>query len=330
MGSLPLVLITLLIHLISHQVHANDPQIFVTTALVNFDARIVQAWSGGGGDRWTITNDSNYPFAGREFGAADRWTLKGTQTFGSGYPYGNVDNSTIAGRPFPYGLWPLYWGNNITGSDEYGPALDGIRPGGQLVTIPLKTEDGTFNITEGEMYHIIGDRDSATFMMISLVTSCHVTPAWPSKFDPTSPNSTVKMENVVHYYRASSFALASPGYNNTFAHGNTNTESTESTPITDNMLYSEFHKCLDDVILNALPIMNWPPEPSNTLGDTMGIVFGILGIPILVGIGWVAIGIYALISDYRRNSRNRKIYAQQDREAQLAARKEALKYEQFP
>lgn len=326
MVSLHLRLFTILILSITYQVRANSPLFFVTTALVNFDARVVQGWSGGGGERWTITNDSNYPFAGREFGAADRWTLKGTQAFGSGYPYGNVDNTTIAGRPFPYGLWPLYWGNNMMGSDEYGPALDGVRPGGQLVTIPLKSEDGTYNIAEGEIYHIVGDRDSATYMMISLVTSCHVTPAWPIKFDPTSPNSTVKMENVIKYYRASSFALASPGYNNSFARGNTNTESMENTPIPDNMRDSQFHKCLDDVIVNALPIMNWPPAPSNTLGDTMAIVFGILGGPILIFLVWMTL----IILNYIRGYDLRDLEGKRQRDATLANRPEALKYEQYP
>jgi hypothetical protein len=175
-----------------------------------FDARIVQGWSGGGCEIWTIQTDSNHPFAGREFGSADRSTLKGTQIFESGYPYGNVDNSTIAGRPFPYGLWPIYWGNNITGSDEYGAALDGLRPGGQLATIPLKTQTQYYNVTDGETYYLIGDRDSVLFMMISLVTSCHVAPTWPSKFDPGSPNSIFKPESVIQYYRASSFALVYP------------------------------------------------------------------------------------------------------------------------
>ncbi|KIM29303.1 hypothetical protein M408DRAFT_23078 [Serendipita vermifera MAFF 305830] len=238
----------------------------------------------------------------------DDWQRLKPSIYWTGYPYGNVDSTTIAGRPFPYGLWPLYWGNNITGSDEYGPALDGVRPGGQLVTVPLKTEDGTYNITEGEMYHIIGDRDSAIFMMISLVTSCHITPAWPIRFDPTASNSTVKMENVIQYYRASSFALAFLGYNNSFARGSTNTESTENTPIPDTIRYSKFHKCLDDVIVDALTIMNGGPVP----GGTMAIVLGVLG-------ALIPVVLVAMIAMRLSTIRQRK-----------AIRTEALNYERFP
>lgn len=311
-----------------HQVHANSGQIFVTTSLVNFDARIVEVRSGGDeiGDRWSITNDSNHPFVGREIGAANRWTLKGSQTFGSGYPYGNVDNTTIAGRPFPYGLWPLYWGNNMMGSGEYGPALDGVRPGGQLVTIPLKTEDGAYDITEGEMYHIIGDRDSATYMMISLVRSCHVSPAWPTKFDPTSPNSTVRMENVIQYYRASSFALASPGYNNTFARSSLNTESTGATPIPDTIRYSEFHKCLDDVIMNALGIMNWAPGYSPTpIADAIWVTFILLTCTIIIVLWFVH-----TVRFHWRNIKRKWRAAKRRKAEMIAARNRSLMYEMYP
>ena len=325
MSPLPFGLFILILHCLISPILANDSEIFVTTTLKDFTARIVQGWSSGGGERWTVQSDSNHPFAGREFGSADRWSLKGTQIFGSGYPYGIVDTSTIAGRPFPYGLWPIYWGNNITGSDEYGAALDGLRPGGQLVTIPLKTQTQYYNVTDDEAYYLIGDRDSVLFMMISLVTSCHVTPAWPSKFDPGSLNSTIKLENVIQYYRASSFALVYPHYNNTAALGNKNTESTESTPLPDVVVYSSFRRCIDDVIMDALAIMNEPPF-IESLGSKLGWVFGILGIPIL----WVLWCLYIyFIESVRRVRRNAQTRRTQ-RQAALDARKETLAYENYP
>lgn len=173
------------------------------------------------------------------------------------------------------------------------------------------------------MYHIIGDRDSATFMMISLVTSCHVSPAWPSKFDPTSPNSTVKMENVIQYYRASSFALASPGYNNTFARTNTNTELTESIPIPDTIRYSEFHKCIDDVIINALAIMNWPP--GNNVGDTVTLALAVVGCMLPVFI-WI----YRVIRFYWRKFKRERRAAKRRKAEMIASRKRSLMYELYP
>ncbi|KIM20531.1 hypothetical protein M408DRAFT_333944 [Serendipita vermifera MAFF 305830] len=319
-------LLSLFLYTQIQQACANSGQIFVTTSLVNFDARIVEVWSGGGGERWMITNDSNHPFSGREFGAADRSTLKGTQTFGSGYPYGDVDNTTIAGRPFPYGLWPLYWGNNTMGSDEYGPVLDGVRPGGQLVTIPLKAQGQEYNIPEDEIYYIIGDRDSALFLMISLFKVCDVAPAWPSKFEPTSPNSTLRIENVIQYYRASSFALASPLYNNSYARTNRNTESMENSPIPDVIRLSKFHQCIDDKIVDALAIMNWPPNPAWDRAITYIIAFSLSGLPILGVLYCLGLWWRNTVRGYRQTRQNEK----EQRVATLAAREETIGYEHYP
>jgi hypothetical protein len=329
MTLLSLGLAALILHWVIRPISANSPQIFVTTTLMDFDAQIVAGWSGGGGDNCTIHNDSNNPFAGREFGGADRSTLKGTQIFGSGYPYGNVDNSTIAGRPFPYGLWPIYWGNNITGSDEYGAALDALRPGGQLATIPLQTQTQYYNITDDETYYLIGDRDSVLFMMISLVTSCQVTPAWPTSFNPGSPNSTVKIENVIQYYRASSFALVYPQYSNTAALRNNNTESTESTPLPDVVVYSTFRRCLDDVIMNALGIMDQPPH-YHDLGDILGWVFGVFGIPILYFLWCLYRCSYNCAVGSVRTSGANAIARLRREQAALDARKASLAYENYP
>jgi hypothetical protein len=276
-----------------------------------------------------VQSDSNHPFAGREFGSSGRGTLKGTQIFGSGYPYGNTDNSTIAGQPFPYGLWPIYWGDNITGSDEYGAALGGLRPGGQLVTIPLKTQTQYYNVTDEETYYLIGDRDSVLFMMISLVTSCHVTPAWPSKFNPGSPNSTVKIESVIQYYRASSFALVYLQYNNTAALGNRNTESTESTPLPDVVVYSSFRHCIDDVIMDALAIMDQASD-EGSLGGILGPIFGTLGIPILLGLGYLFLCLYCYLVEPLRRARRNAAVKRARRQAALDARKATLTYENFP
>jgi hypothetical protein len=263
----------------------NNPQIQVTTSFEAFDARIMDAWSYGGGRQWVIQNDSFHPFAGRAFGGATRGSIKGTSIFGSGYPYGGTYNSTVAGRPFPFGAWPIYWEDNFMGSDEYGPQYDGIRPGGQLVTIPVKSQPNHGNITEDDIYYTIGDRDSSLAIMVSFVTWCKAVPTWPSKFQPASTNSTAKVENVINYYRASTFALASPNYNNTLAR-NAPTDPSNSNPLPDTIKYSQFWQCLDGVVSNALIIMNPPPPNPTPIGVTLGIVFAIFGIPILVALSW--------------------------------------------
>jgi hypothetical protein len=317
----PFGILVLILYSIIHQTRANTPQIFVTNSLVKFDAQIVERSANGGEDRWDISYDTNHPFAGRQFGGAERSDLNGTQIFGSGYPYGNKNKTTIAGRPFPFGLWPIYWDNNTMGSDEYGPALDGIRPGGQLVTIPLIPQMGAYNLTGEEIYYILGDRDSALFMMISLVTSCNVKPAWPSKFAPHSANSTIGIVNITKYYRASSFALAFRGYNNQFAAGNQDTESTTNTPLPDIVVDSKFRQCLDNVIFTELAIMGTLPMGDLPFSDKVCIIV-FSAIPT-----WVCTCYY--ICRERKRSEAKKRIAEQIRQGS-AARQAALAYESYP
>ncbi|KAG9041191.1 hypothetical protein FS842_002683 [Serendipita sp. 407] len=156
------------------------------------------------------------------------------------------------------------------GSSEYGPQYDAIRPGGLIVYVPLRTTQEHFNATENEVYYAVGDRESLLLTMISYRTWCHVTPAWPSKFDPMSLNSMIKLENVIQYFRASSFALASPAYNNTFARTSAS-DTTDSTPLPDVMERSPFRKCIEGVTENSLAIMNKPPL--HKLSDILVFVF---------------------------------------------------------
>ncbi|CAG7851145.1 SubName: Full=Uncharacterized protein {ECO:0000313/EMBL:CCA73739.1} [Serendipita indica DSM 11827] len=309
----------------------NKPQIRVTTSFANFDARIMNHWGGGGGATWTISNDSVHPFVGREFGGAKRKQIAGTRSFGSGYPWDKDDPTTLSGRGFPFGTWPIWWGNDFMGTDEYNSTKDTIRPGGQLVTAPvqlIKAGSPFTNATEDEMYYVLGDTQSVTFMMISFVTWCNVKPAWPTKFDPLSPNTPIRLENVFQYYRASSFALASTLYNNTFARTSI-ANSTESSPLPGQVEYSDYRRCVDSVISNALPVMNKPPVVVKK-SVTYGIIFGIFGIPMLIAavlvVVWVSMAIGAIFSGTKlriKQSATRKAREQEERQAALA-------YESFP
>jgi hypothetical protein len=162
--------------------------------------------------------------------------------------------------------------------------------------------------------------------MISLVTSCHVTPAWPSKFKPNSVNSIAKIENVIQYYRASSFALAYPGYNNLFAADDTSTEFTASTPLPGVVVWSPFKRCLDDTIVNALAIMNQPPDLGLSRAAPFGIIFGIFAIPIRVGLYFS--GKFA--REMYRSSRRREAREKRQKEQHLEVRKSGLAYENYP
>ncbi|KAG8848408.1 hypothetical protein FRB91_010821 [Serendipita sp. 411] len=250
----------------------NKPQVRVTTTFADFDARIMDQWGKGGGKFVTISKDSHHPFEGRTFGGAKRKEIRGSRAFGSGYPYGAGNYSLIARRPFPFGTWPLWWDEDFMGSSEYGPQMDAIRPGGLIVSVPLRTTREHFNVTDEEVYYAIGDRESMLPLLISYVTRCYIVPAWPSTFDPrmtsslssSSPNpnpnpnpTTIKLENVIQYFRASSFALASPAYNNTFARQSKTEGPSSSLP--DWIEYSPFRRCIDDVTYHTLAIMNKPP-----------------------------------------------------------------------
>ncbi|KAG8821657.1 hypothetical protein FRC19_007466 [Serendipita sp. 401] len=265
------------------------PQIRVTTTFADFDARIMDHWGGGGGKRVQISKDSKHPFEGRTFGGAKRKEIRGTRAFGSGYPYGTGNQSTIARRPFPFGVWPLYWDQNFMEADEYGPLYDAIRPGGLVASVPLRTTPAHFNVTENEVYYAIGDRESLLPLMISYVTWCHVTPAWPFRFDPTATNATVKLENVMQYFRGSSFALATPMYSNSFARI-PDSSTTESSPLPELVEHSPFRKCLDGVTENALAITNKPP--TGPIADILIIVFTSTW---LINLGAVVMILYALV-----------------------------------
>jgi hypothetical protein len=138
----------------------------------------ITAWSGGGGAQGTIPPTSSGPFAGRQFGGGDRKTIYGTRQYGSGYPYGVNNASTIAGRPFPYGTWPISFGAYLGGQEVIGTNLDTMRPGGPLVTVQVGSTDTQKwpGLTGAEVYSMFGDRDSVLFMMGDLVNWCHATP----------------------------------------------------------------------------------------------------------------------------------------------------------
>jgi hypothetical protein len=138
-----------------------------------------------------------------------------------------------------------------------------------------------WNVSSDETYYMVADKETAMALMTSFCTWCHATPAWPTRFNPTGNDSLIKIENVFQYYRASSFALAYKGYNNSFAL-TTNTEASydQSDPLPDVVEYSPFRQCLDGVVANAIPIIGYqgtPPITGGDLGATISIpIIGVI------------------------------------------------------
>lgn len=251
--------------------------------LDTFSIRQLSAWSGGGGTVYQInSNDgaATHPFKGREFGSGGRKVIYGTRSYGSGYPYGAANASTVGGRPFPFGAYPVYWANDYLGSAEYASELAEItRPGGRLAVADLHTTKERWNDVDeaAEIYTLIGDRDSVASVMASMVDWCRATPQWPTLFDATSPNATLKPENVLQYYRASSFALAFKDYNNTFAVNPTSTDLgfDQSTVLGQRQMDSLFLKCINETIAHTVPILDMGPKKGWSTGVTVGVILSI-------------------------------------------------------
>ncbi|CAG7851151.1 SubName: Full=Uncharacterized protein {ECO:0000313/EMBL:CCA75194.1} [Serendipita indica DSM 11827] len=315
----------------------NKPQVRITTAFVNFHARIMDQWGDGGGKAWTISNDSYHPFVGREFGGAKRRDIRGSNAFGSGYTYGVKDTSIVSGRAFPFGTWPLYWADNFMNSTtEYGSHLDAVRPGGHLSVVSLRSTNGQIDTARDEVYYAIGDSQSLLAILVSYVTWCHADLAWPTRFDPLSPNATVKMENVLQYYRASSFALASVSFTNPQAR-NVSYDGTYAIP--DRIKDSPFWQCLDSTTASALPIMN-PPAKGPQTGKIIAIVCPLLWLMLIAA--WYLFGMLYfgclelrdLIWNFDLRMAERKETLRLRKESQMEAKMrrdfELFKYELFP
>ena len=328
----------------------------LTQSLKTFDIRLLSAWSGGGGPIWQLEADTGNPFAGRDYGSGDRKTIYGSRAYGSGYPDGSypVPNpTTVAGRGFPYGLWPIYWAENYAGSAEYGlTTAELFRPGGELVQAPLRPAPARWNYTtvEEETYWLIGDQASMFSMLTNMVNWCDAEPKWPELFEPA--NNTIGVAgnntnqgvifhpgNVLQYYRASSFALAHPKYNNTYAHPPLNTSTLfthdQSTPLNDVMKFSTWLKCINETIADALPILDAPPTATSSAldgGTIVGLVFGgIMGF-IIVGAAVLPIwlGMCAMYDKKISRIRQKKQLAR-DRQRQIyEERKRADDFQNYP
>ncbi|KAJ1301907.1 hypothetical protein OPQ81_000747 [Rhizoctonia solani] len=172
--------------------------------------------SGSRGGGTIITIPSGSRFTGRQAGGASRDNVYGGSYYGSGYPYGSYGSSWVGGRPLPFYYWPVYVGpQEYYGSSEYGPANSTDRPGGPMYTISVYTTDTKYNTSD--VYRILGDQDSVATVLTALKSNCSVAGGTTFNYDPTSSDlahALPRVESIIQWYRASSFALSLDGYNN--------------------------------------------------------------------------------------------------------------------
>ncbi|EUC57521.1 catalytic domain thiamin pyrophosphokinase, putative [Rhizoctonia solani AG-3 Rhs1AP] len=233
--------------------------------------RGASSYGAGGG---SVTSISSGAFIGRPIGGGARPQVYGNSRYGSGYTYGG--GSSVAGRGFPFGYWPVFVpigaGAGYYGYREYGPANNDSRPGGQMQQALIRSSDwpadgGGGNTTTNNAtasYYIVGDADSVSAVMDALVAQCSVVNATGTAVNDN--NSTVHVEQAVQYYRASSFMLALTSYNNS-ANLPSNAPADNNTaappPSADTPLpagtNTTFLNCLNETIGESVPIMDAAP-----------------------------------------------------------------------
>jgi hypothetical protein len=114
--------------------------------------------------------------------------------------------------------------------------------------------------------YMIGDRDSVTTVISLLIDphdyysyGCSVSDLAIVDMGWYSP-PPIQFDNVIQWYRSSSFALAFDGYNNLYAVAPLNATAgldwSDSTPLPATLASSPFLDCVNKTILAALPIVD--------------------------------------------------------------------------
>ncbi|TDL24753.1 hypothetical protein BD410DRAFT_785458 [Rickenella mellea] len=233
----------------------------------------VGAYGDGKGKKFKLGPKT--PFPGRLAGSGSRSQIYGTSRYGSGYPYG-ATGSYVSGRPFPFIFYPIaLTENDYYGSTEYLNLNATSRPGGLVVEAVIQP----LNNTSGVTYRIVGDNSSVAAVYAALATNCSIA-------NPTITNTTLVTfnpgtyplpEQVVQWYRASSFALSLDSYNNSAALLSNMPASTNQsalplsfdTPLPAG-LNATFLTCLNSTIAASVPLRT---VNKLTAGDIVYIVF---------------------------------------------------------
>lgn len=133
----------------------------------------------------------------------------------------------------------------LTRPTQYGSPTNTSRPGGPLTqaTFTSKTSNNTF--------WVVADNATVIALIATVHDSCTL-----GNGSSTNPSvfagSTVRPDQVVQYYRASSVALALEGYNDTAKLNNPNASAIPLPGWVDN----SFLKCLNSTIGESVPLVN--------------------------------------------------------------------------
>ncbi|KAL5529660.1 hypothetical protein ACEPAG_5645 [Sanghuangporus baumii] len=232
------------------------------------------AYANGGGNPTVLKSDS--AFIGRQAGGGSRSSIYGTSHFGSGYPYGGY-GSFVSSRPFPYVFVPVPVSHGYYGGDEYLNMNQTLRPGGNLIIAIVHPSYNSSSAT----FRLIGDNSSVTTVFDALVANCSVANS-SSAITPFSPSVTMwpLPEQVVQYYRASSFALSLDNYNNTAtllanapASNDSSLPQIPDTPLPPG-LNTTLLQCINTTIGASVPLADVDSGSKFSSAAIVGIVFG--------------------------------------------------------
>jgi len=107
-------------------------------------------------------------------------------------------------------------------------------------------------------------------------------------FNSSDPTLPFQVQNVMQWYRSSSFALAYTGYNNTYATAPLNETTTlnQSAPFPADQVNSPFLLCVNTTILASIAILDGDPKQL-TAGEIAGIVIGtVVGVILIAIAAW--------------------------------------------
>jgi hypothetical protein len=151
----------------------------------------------------------------------------------------------------------------------------------------------------------MGDRQSVSSVIDSLVTACKIvrptTYTYKPDLNDNTNSSRPKPEQVIQYYRASSFVLSLDGYNNTFAltsnapsNNNEGPKNMTMVPL-PNTLNQTFLNCINSTIGGKVPLIVAEPilGPGAITGIAIGgffaLIFLFLCCKHCCAVGWVSV-----------------------------------------
>lgn len=167
---------------------------------------------------------------------------------------------------------------------QYENVTDADRPGGGLVAAIIQPTYGPSSVT----YRLLGDNSSVSAVYAALVANCSIVNNTDNIYVFTPSSSTNSStwplpEQVIQWYRASTFSLSLDGYNNTAALASNQPASNSSTdfirlpdtPLPQG-LNATFLNCVNSTIGESVPLMDTPTKKTLSAKEISLIVVGAL------------------------------------------------------